>query len=148
MHLIVYTSDYIGNHTNIAEQLSDITATSKINNPKQHITGALFYHQGKFLQLIEGEQEQLEILMLRLEKDQRHNNIQRLIDEKIEARKLPEWNMDSLNLDKDRQLKQHELQLLTDVYKENLIVNTDAVLHFYKSMLKNRLLFKQDSTAN
>lgn len=143
MHLIVYTSDYKGSTNFITNDLSCITTTAKKNNPKLGITGALFYHQGKFLQLIEGNQDNLEQLMELITIDPRHDNINRLIDQSIEERKLPDWNMDSLDLDGQSKLDDQELKLLTDVYTTNLIVNTDALLHFYKAMLKSRMLFEQ-----
>lgn len=143
MHLIVYSSDYTGDTNKISDELNSITKDSQHNNPKQNITGALFFHQGKFLQLIEGSKDNLEKLMTHIATDPRHNNINRLIDQSIAERKLPNWNMDSLDLDKQDKLDQHELKLLTDVYTTNLIVNTDALLHFYKAMLKSRKLFNQ-----
>lgn len=143
MHLIVYTSDYKGNNNLISDELNSITTAAKENNPKLDITGALFFHQGKFLQLIEGNKDNLEKLMAHIITDPRHDNINRLIDQSIETRKLPDWNMDSLDLDSQNKLDDQELKLLTDVYTTNLIVNTDALLHFYKAMLKSRKLFNQ-----
>lgn len=143
MHLIVYTSEFTGDRSIIAEELTSITSAARKNNPSLEITGALFFHQGKFLQLIEGNKDNLEKLMDRISTDPRHNKINRLIDHPIEERKLPDWNMDSLDLDTQVTLDDHELKLLTEVYTSNLVVNTDAVLHFYKSMLKNRMLFNQ-----
>jgi len=141
VRLIVYTSDYLANDNSIELDLEDITQAAKKRNPSLGITGVLFYHQGKFLQLLEGEPDNIDQIMQHINTDKRHNNIQLYIDQNVESRCLADWNMDSLNLSKETPLDSREMALLTDVYKQNLIVNTDALLHFYKAMLKTRALF-------
>jgi hypothetical protein len=55
MHLIVYTST-LTDPDNINTILTDIVVQSKKNNPRLGITGLLFYHNQRFLQIIEGKQ--------------------------------------------------------------------------------------------
>ena len=90
MHLIVYTSEYIGKAEDVDAALADIVARSKINNTEYDITGLLFYHGGRFVQLLEGEQDSLEGLMSILEEDERHQNIQRIVDQPIKERAFQE----------------------------------------------------------
>ena len=54
MHVILYTSEYTGKAEEINQTSKDIASSSKRNNPKIPITGALFFHNGQFLQIIEG----------------------------------------------------------------------------------------------
>ena len=75
MHLIIYTSEYVGRAEYIDDVLADIVKRSKINNTEYDITGLLFYHNGRFIQVLEGDKDSLEGLMSILEKDDRHEKI-------------------------------------------------------------------------
>lgn len=141
MHLLVYMSDFNQDVKPIEVELKDITTKSRKRNPNLDITGALFHHEGKFLQILEGNKSNIDDLMEIISHDPRHSNIQVFVNEKISHRKLPDWNMDSLNLDIQTPLAKNEIALLTDVYKQNLVVETDALIHFYKAMLKTRAMF-------
>ena len=83
MHLFVYTSELSNKNADIDQLLSDITKVAKRDNMQQKITGLLFYHQGRFLQLIEGPISALENLMAILERDTRHNNIEMLFNARV-----------------------------------------------------------------
>ena len=84
MHLITYMSDYTGTDDQVKQDLVNITKTAKVENALREITGVLFYMEGKFLQVMEGEEDVLRSLMLNIEKDPRHKNIIYLIDTSIE----------------------------------------------------------------
>ena len=134
MHTIIYVSEYV-NH-DINQDLSDITNTSKSKNIDLDITGLLFHHNGKFLQIIEGEKTSLEKLMSSIEKDSRHTNIQRIIDEKISSRGYAEWNMDSFNLSDDTNLDIAKLKRIKNAYKEMAYIDSEILIDFYKVMIK------------
>jgi hypothetical protein len=135
MHFIVYTSEYIGREEDINLVLDDIVTKSKINNPEHGITGLLFYHNQRFIQVLEGERDALEDLMLILEKDNRHKNIQRIFDQQIKKRGFEDWNMDSLNLDEGQDIDPDELIRIRDAYKKHLLVDSRLLVEFYKAML-------------
>lgn len=140
MHIIVYTSQYTKGSTCINEELIKITKSAKKNNPGLNITGVLFYHNRRFLQVIEGEKASLEALMAVLEKDQRHTHIERIIDEPIEERSYSDWNMDSFNLSQRELLDVEELKIIRDVYRENLTIKSTVLVDFYKAMLDTHQL--------
>ena len=135
MHLIVYTSEYVGRKEGINPVLDDIVRTSKINNPERGITGLLFYHNQRFIQVLEGEREALEELMSILEKDNRHKNIQLILDQPIKKRGFMDWNMDSCNLSEDQDIDPEELIRIRDAYKKHLLVDSKFLVEFYKAML-------------
>ena len=140
MHLIVYTSEYQGPQDNINNVLSDIVSAAKTNNPQLGISGVLFYHNFRFLQVIEGEHESLLQLMSVIEKDPRHENIEILIDQAISKRGFAQWNMDSFNLSETEKINPEELRLIRDAYKSTLIVDSDSLIAFYKAMIETRQL--------
>jgi len=135
MHLIIYTSKYVGRVEDIDDVLADIVRRSKINNLEFGITGLLFYHNGRFIQVLEGERDSLEGLMSILEKDDRHENIQRILDQTIKKRAFKEWSMDSLNLSKDATVDPDELIRIRDAYKKHLLVDSNLLVELYKAML-------------
>ena len=142
MHLIVYTSELAG-QGDINSILKDIVSVSKQKNPEHDITGLLFYHNQRFLQIIEGEQGELENLMAVLEQDTRHKNIERIIDRDIRKRGFGQWNMDSINLSDTDTIDPEELKKIRDAYTRNLIVDSETVANFYRQMLESRF-FRQD----
>ncbi len=142
MHIIAYSSQYTKSDQSVDEELEKITASAKRNNPALKITGVLFYHNRRFLQIIEGEKELLEKLMAVLERDSRHTNIERIIDEEIETRSYSDWNMDSFNLSKQEALDLNELKIIRDVYKQNLTIKSNVLVEFYKAMLDSHELVK------
>ena len=135
MHFIVYTSEYIGKEEDINLVLDDIVKKSKINNLEHGITGLLFYHNQRFIQVLEGERDALEGLMSILEKDNRHKNIQRILDQQIKKRGFMDWNMDSLNLTEGQDIDPDELIRIRDSYKKHLLVDSKLLVDFYKAML-------------
>ena len=140
MHLIVYTSVYSYDSEQIDKDLASICASAQANNPSTGITGMLFYHGKRFLQIIEGEKPALNTLMERLAQDPRHSQIERLIDEPVIKRRLGQWNMETLNLSKDEKLTEQELTMIRDAYTNNLVVDTQVVSDFYRAMLNSRAL--------
>jgi len=135
MHFITYTSKYAGRAEDINAVLADIIKSSKINNVEHDITGLLFYHNGRFVQVLEGDKDSLEGLMSILEKDDRHEDVQRIIDQSIKKRGFQEWSMDSLNLSEDATVDPDELIRIQDAYKKHLLIDSRLLVEFYKAML-------------
>ena len=136
MHLIVYMSEYVGNSNSMFSDIGDIITTSKANNPKRGVTGILLYHQGKFVQVIEGEEEDLRKLMTIIEKDERHTNVQYLVDEKVNERGFDQWNMDFFNLSDKDSLDYESMQQISRLYKKQPLVRSDQLVKMYEDLLK------------
>jgi hypothetical protein len=75
------------------DEVDAILATSARNNPARGITGLLLYNGRNFLQLLEGEEEDLVALMLKITEDARHSGITLLDRRAIEQRTCPDWAM-------------------------------------------------------
>ena len=90
--------------------LSDIVETSQENNRLVGLTGFLLYNGRNFMQLLEGPDAALVILINRLARDWRHSGMVALEDRPIAARVFPEWHMRRIQLsatpeDRERDLK-------------------------------------------
>ena len=135
MHLIIYTSEFSGRKEDIKTTLPDFVNQLKVKNLKLGITGSLFYHNLRFIQVLEGEKDSVDLIMSTLEKDNRHKNIQRIIDQKIKKRGFMQWDMDSLSLSEDENIDPDELRSIRDAYKKHLLIDSRILVDFFKAML-------------
>lgn len=74
-------------------ELTDILQVSRRNNQEHNITGILFYSEGTFIQLLEGEPASLKIVFDLIVNDSRHKNIIKLIHASTDKRSFPNWTM-------------------------------------------------------
>jgi len=75
------------------EEVEAILAASARNNPARGITGLLLFNGRNFLQLLEGEPEEVASLMDTITADPRHAGVSVLDRRAIPARTCPDWAM-------------------------------------------------------
>ncbi|MDN3582889.1 BLUF domain-containing protein [Mucilaginibacter flavus] len=75
------------------EELLDILTVARTQNKVHHITGMLLYSQGTFIQVLEGEKDNLSQLFKNIELDTRHKNVIKLMTGTINQRNFPDWLM-------------------------------------------------------
>jgi hypothetical protein len=75
------------------EQLADLLEHSLVNNGRQHITGLLCYGSGHFVQVLEGESNDVEGLFARIAHDRRHHQVHVLSRGVGPARRFADWRM-------------------------------------------------------
>jgi len=75
------------------DELEDILEGARESNAEVGITGALVYVDGYFLQVLEGEAEDVQELMERIEKDVRHEAVTVLKRGEEPAALFNEWTM-------------------------------------------------------
>ena len=81
------------------EDLQFILEQSNRNNQNRNVTGMLLYKNKTFMQVLEGEKENVENLYALITTDSRHRNLKLLVDEEIEQRNFSEWSMGFVNLE-------------------------------------------------
>jgi hypothetical protein len=91
MYYIIYIS--AGVNWFSEKELTDTLEVSNINNSLNNITGLLLYSEGNFIQLLEGEEQDVKITFNRINQDQRHKGITIIASGTIEYRNFPEWAM-------------------------------------------------------
>lgn len=136
MHLIAYSSQYSGDPAHIDWELRNICEVAKEKNPECEITGVLFYHQGTFVQVIEGPRKNLESLFAKISDDPRHHDIQIHVSLPVEIRGFSDWNMDSFNLSEETKISTDTLKKISEAYKRTLVGRSDLLTRFYKNLLK------------
>jgi hypothetical protein len=82
------------------QQLADLLAQSQRNNAALDITGSLIYHDGNFIQLLEGPEENVLTLYEKIKNDHRHLSVTTLVQSPIEKREFDNWSMAFHNVNK------------------------------------------------
>lgn len=71
----------------------EILVQSRANNVRSGLTGALLYHRGRFIQILEGPEDDVLTKYRTISFDPRHRNVQVLSRETIAERQFPQWTM-------------------------------------------------------
>lgn len=94
MRQIIYTS--IATEKFAADQLFSIIQTSVRNNGNRDVTGFLAYKGGRFVQYLEGPENELHDLLAVIEQDPRHDHLTIVTDRNIRNRSFDSWRMERL----------------------------------------------------
>ncbi|MEL7130699.1 MAG: BLUF domain-containing protein [Pseudomonadota bacterium] len=122
LHRLIYTStatDLL--HANALDQ---ILGSSRTNNNLTHITGLLIYHEGCFLQVLEGEVHDLARCFRRIKRDPRHTNCIRLVDEVALDRLFDNWRMAYWDFE---DLGHHQKKQFVDIRQLTKASETDSL---------------------
>jgi Sensors of blue-light using FAD len=129
---------YVSNRASICsdEEIENILASCKKNNPELEITGVLLYSDTKFIQLVEGEYKTIFDLYDKLKGDPRHHDFYMISCVPIKERAFPSWHMGS------KKFSNSEVDFKTDILEEDKKIfdqilqgqeeNGSAVLHILK----------------
>jgi hypothetical protein len=73
--------------------LATLLLRARGNNERLGITGLLLYHEGSFLQALEGDEAALASLFSTISGDKRHDHIVKLLAREVPDRHFSGWNM-------------------------------------------------------
>ena len=93
---MLYVSTAVGPITTAVT--GTILRSAQAHNASNGITGVLCQGQGVYLQVLEGEQNQLEALYARILLDKRHQNVVLRQQEGIARRRYGQWSMAHVDL--------------------------------------------------
>ena len=96
---LLYVSQPVGPITTTTTTL--ILEKSTAYNKKENITGVLCQGSGLFLQVLEGERSQVNLLYARIMSDRTPRNVELLSMEEITHRRFGQWSMALVYLSKD-----------------------------------------------
>jgi hypothetical protein len=74
-------------------ELRELLRLARLKNERLDITGMLLYHEGSFLQVLEGPVSAVNPLLDTIELDRRHNKVMLLLRREIDARNFADWKM-------------------------------------------------------
>ena len=88
MKCVTYVSKFIvsTNGAMIPSGLSEIYSLSRVKNREFNITGVISYQQGRYIHVIEGDDDAVDQLLENIKKDTRHREVQGLLDFPISSR--------------------------------------------------------------
>lgn len=95
---LIYRSEATG-RTDSLLNVATILGEAQRNNARRGLTGALAAHDGRFLQVIEGDAGTLDILLKHLAADPRHRHIEVLARDDASERRFEGWSMASATVD-------------------------------------------------
>ena len=97
------------------EDLDQILETAMSFNQKRNITGCLIYHQQSFVQILEGDKNDILEIYEKIKADERHRNVTLLWDNHTQKRFFEEWSMAFYNPNsKDMQQFVNNMLLLSE----------------------------------
>lgn len=82
------------------QDIESIVETSKRNNVRDGVTGMLLYKDGRFLQILEGEESKVKKIAQRIEADPRHADLTVIFDG-VMPQLFSDWAMGYANLNTD-----------------------------------------------
>lgn len=103
MHHLIYVSQ--ASHPMSDQELASILEKSRDHNTRDGITGLLIYKEDEnsgranFMQLLEGDKQQLDDAFKRISADERHHTKVVLEEGEITGRHFPSWTMGFRNVD-------------------------------------------------
>ena len=98
-----------------AAELEEMLAESRIRNQVYGITGVLLFVEGAFLQILEGEKDDVLGLMERIERDPRHRGVKVFYEQEVDERAFASWSMAYLSPSAEEVAKWAELEGATTI---------------------------------
>ena len=75
------------------EELQELLGKARVNNESLDVSGMLLFHQGSFIQALEGPQNVVEDLYNKISEDTRHTETCVLFRGELEERNFDSWSM-------------------------------------------------------
>ena len=97
---LIYASRHDGT---AVETLDRVLQTSRANNVRDGITGALVIGDQHFLQLLEGDRAAVGACFMRITRDDRHHGIQVICSSDMDHRLFTEWSMHRIETSRIKQ---------------------------------------------
>ena len=91
IHELIYVS--LVDHDMAPDELCALLTQARAFNRERGITGLLVYRNREFMQLLEGERDEVLALYRHIENDPRHRQVHRIWDGPIAARSCQHWAM-------------------------------------------------------
>ncbi len=125
MYQIIYLSKANSNLTQ--EDIDNILQTAREFNATKQISGCLIYHNHYFLQMLEGNIDDISELYKNITKDPRHSDIKLLFESTKFDRSFGEWKMGFVDLNCQDDIEQK-------MFVDNLLTFAEITPKFTKSM--------------
>lgn len=125
MYTLIYSS---GVETYLGDiDISSLLYAARQSNAEHKITGILLHMNGKFIQVLEGEESSVKKLYELISRDRRHKNLKVLLEKEIDKRQFDGWNMGFKNIT-ENELK--EYPVLKSYIDDKTLDETSGIYDF------------------
>jgi len=142
MHVISYVSTPTIDRQALPGEIENIVDFAQKRNKASGVTGVLFCTDHNFFQTIEGNEVQVREIYGSIEKDSRHINVSKLIDEPLDKRCFADWSLDTFFIDNHELINPETIRLLQAIYTRNFGMDTSGLIEFVKKMVDEMDTFK------
>jgi hypothetical protein len=141
LYELLYTSEAVNDFNQ--QQMLELLNQARTNNQRRGVTGLLIYHKKEFMQLIEGEKEEILELWRTIKVDKRHYASKAIYHGAINERGFSDWSIAFQNIDKlDISKLIGFSDILTKGFKNDLVaVNPSTTRNLMLSIKNNYLDF-------
>ncbi len=125
MHTLIYSSgieSYLGDI-----DISSLLYAARQSNAEHKITGVLLHINGKFIQVLEGEEAPVKKLYEIIDRDRRHKNLKILLEKDIDERQFNGWDMGFKNIT-EKELSEHPI--IKSFLEDNAPDNSSDVYNY------------------
>lgn len=104
---LMYRSHSLMPPASLRADLGTLFSKARAANKAQQISGALLRHGDHFCQVLEGDEPRVQALFERIREDPRHDDVELISAESVEARVFARWSMAQVTADGDVPLIAH-----------------------------------------
>ena len=121
------------------KELIDVLKVSRTNNKKYNVTGILLYCQGTFMQVLEGDKNNIDQIYKAIDLDPRHKNVIKLASGISSKRNFPDSSMAFASVNPETL---QEIEGFLSSPDQNVYDNTDHItINMLKIFAENNRLY-------
>lgn len=141
MYSLVYRSE--ASELFSLPEIYKMLSNARDYNAEHDITGCLLYHNAQFLQLLEGEEEEVRLLFEKIKSDSRHHHVITICEDTAKDRMFSEWSMAFHDYGLNGTSSQLKLKQIDDFFEKSsaYIKPNTVVLPFFTNVKK--ILFEK-----
>jgi len=136
MYHLVYTSHAVEPFSQ--EELIDLLRESRSVNRQYHITGMLLYLNGKFIQILEGNRDDVQKIYQKILQDKRHQRVIMIMEGNSPGRVFHNWSMGFKMLSHKEFEKITGFKDIDHFFEENKAKNTGNLLLTFLTLFYNK----------
>lgn len=136
LHHIVYLSRACEGFDR--DDLQELARISGANNAERSLTGLQLYSGSHFIQVLEGARTDIDALFETIRRDQRHTDIEVLLESPIRTRSFDQWGMGVLDLSERRDLDRSVFRFISKQARGEPAISGRAALaalHMFRDEL-------------
>ncbi len=120
------------------QTLRSILTLATERNRARNITGFLYFRDGRFMQLLEGDREKVIACYNKIKKDSRHYNVKKFAEFEDESRLAPNWSMNLIKDNSESRQADEVLALIESSRGDQVMDDAESVSTAFRFFLKDK----------